>query len=345
MSFDDHALDFEVDLTDLETFGESASVKTPKVRKDSAPKSAEVAGRSSGVGKRSDEHLDDTSGSSQEEPEPSSAAQPAAGDQPDAKQRRLDSDTASDEVPACGGDSDDEKLVIDDTVSPPVNRPSAPTVESPRTPVSKSVPVEPESPSSPSPRTATRPRRPRTKAAGDQLSEILRMQSAMFSSAHETPKCPPVSNAASPSAAPAAHSHPTSLVKPCVSSYLERNKGEETSGVSSGSAPAAHTAATEGKSSCRVVFFLFIHGLQLSLKKQNKKHIFCVFFSCVEILSQDLQAGAEDEKDYDAPEEGNLLYKLYSLQDLLLMVRSSVSLTHTRKVGSQNQVNPSHNHQ
>lgn len=64
----------------------------------------------------------------------------------------------------------------------------------------------------------------------------------------------------------------------------------------------------------------------------------CVFVCGVEILSQDLQDGAEDEKDYDAPEEGNLLYKLYSLQDLLLMVRSSVSLTHTRKVGGQNQV-------
>lgn len=58
-----------------------------------------------------------------------------------------------------------------------------------------------------------------------------------------------------------------------------------------------------------------------------------------EILSQELQAGAEDEQDYDAPEEGNLLYKLYSLQDLLLMVRGSVSLTHTRNVGTnQNQV-------
>lgn len=58
-----------------------------------------------------------------------------------------------------------------------------------------------------------------------------------------------------------------------------------------------------------------------------------------EILSEDLQAGAEDEQDYEAPEKGNVLYKLYSLQDLLLMVRSSVSLTHTRRVGStQNQV-------
>jgi len=60
-----------------------------------------------------------------------------------------------------------------------------------------------------------------------------------------------------------------------------------------------------------------------------------------EILSEDLQACAEDEQDYEAPVEGNLLYKLYSLQDLLLMVRSSVSLTHTRNVGgSQNQVKP-----
>lgn len=62
-------------------------------------------------------------------------------------------------------------------------------------------------------------------------------------------------------------------------------------------------------------------------------------FPSPEILSQDLQASAEDEQDYEAPKEGNLLYKLYSLQDMLLMVCSSVSLTHTRKVdGSQNQV-------
>lgn len=58
-----------------------------------------------------------------------------------------------------------------------------------------------------------------------------------------------------------------------------------------------------------------------------------------EILSQDLQACAEDEQDYEAPVEGNVFYKLYSLQDLLLLVRSSVSLTHSRHCGSsQNQV-------
>lgn len=62
-------------------------------------------------------------------------------------------------------------------------------------------------------------------------------------------------------------------------------------------------------------------------------------FPHLEILMQDLHAGAEDEQDYKAPEKGNLVYKMYSLQDLLLMVRSSVSLTHTRRVGSgKNQV-------
>lgn len=58
-----------------------------------------------------------------------------------------------------------------------------------------------------------------------------------------------------------------------------------------------------------------------------------------ERLSQDLQAAAEDEQDYEAPKEGNLLYKLYSLDDLLLMVRSSISFTHSRKFDSnQNKV-------
>lgn len=62
--------------------------------------------------------------------------------------------------------------------------------------------------------------------------------------------------------------------------------------------------------------------------------IHCFVVPYAERLSQNLQASAEDEQDYKAPQQGNLLYKLYSLQDLLLMVRSSVSLTHSRKVGS-----------
>lgn len=60
------------------------------------------------------------------------------------------------------------------------------------------------------------------------------------------------------------------------------------------------------------------------------------------ILSEELQAGAEDELEYEAPEKGSLLYKLYSLQDLLLMVRSSVSLTQCLHMSTgQSQVNTS----
>lgn len=231
MSFDDDALDFEVDLTDLETFGESTSVKTPKLRKDAAL--ASITGCPSGPSKRPDRRIDDTGGSSQEEP---------ASDQPDAKQRSMDCDSASDDVPECGGDSDDEKLVIDDSVSPTAR----PTAEPP--PV-----VEPELSSLPQAAKRLCCRSRRTKAAADQLTEILRMQSAMFSSAHETPKCSIVAGAADPSAAPAARSQQTSLVKPCVSSYLERHKAEDSSGVSGSSIAAANTAAAEGRSECRIV--------------------------------------------------------------------------------------------
>ena len=60
----------------------------------------------------------------------------------------------------------------------------------------------------------------------------------------------------------------------------------------------------------------------------------CVSFPPVlELLSQDLLVSAEDEQDYEAPEEGNLLYKLYSLQDLLVMVRSSVALAQIKTMG------------
>lgn len=220
MSFDDDALDFEIDLTDLETFGESTSVKTTKVPKDAVAKS--VAGLPSGTSQKSD----NTSRSSQEELEPS----------PPVKQRRLDSDPASEEAPAeCRGDSDEEKLVIDDSPSPPASQPVTATAQA-------------------SPQAASRPgrRSQRTKATGDQLSEILRMQSAMFSTTQEAPKRPVVADATSPSKAPPpARSHQTSLVKPCVSSYLERHKVEEACSVSRGAPPAVNIAAADGKSECQ----------------------------------------------------------------------------------------------
>lgn len=50
---------------------------------------------------------------------------------------------------------------------------------------------------------------------------------------------------------------------------------------------------------------------------------FLVFFS-KGMLPAELQMLAEDPSEYTAPEDGNLVYKLFSLDDLLLLVRCTV---------------------
>ena len=49
-----------------------------------------------------------------------------------------------------------------------------------------------------------------------------------------------------------------------------------------------------------------------------------------ELLAEHLQESTEDEGDYQAPGEGSILYKLYSLTHLLVLVRSSLALTYSR---------------
>jgi hypothetical protein len=56
----------------------------------------------------------------------------------------------------------------------------------------------------------------------------------------------------------------------------------------------------------------------------------CVCLVIAELLAEHLQERAEDECDYQAPEEGSLVYKLYSLANLLVLVRSSLALTYSR---------------
>ncbi|XP_041795073.1 little elongation complex subunit 2 [Chelmon rostratus] len=320
--FENSGLDFAVDLTDLETFGETTPSKTTKMQKE---QDASVKSRT----KRSIEQLVNTCSSSEEmntsltdidNSITEETTQPVVSETivPKSEQMKLGSVQKSDEDLAFTGDSDDEKLVIDDCVSPAATpktqskpKTASCSADPPITPVSEPVPANSDSSS---PQKAKRQKRQskRAKVSGDQLSEILCMQTAMFSSAKDTAKCSTVSQETNPPTqcmGPSAHSHPISLVKPCVSSYLERNQNKdgETWAAPHESAPVVNITTPEHK----------------------------------KILSQDLQAGVEDEQDYKAPEEGNLLYKLYSLQDLLLMVRSSVSLTHTRKVGgSQNQYVP-----
>ncbi|XP_068579665.1 little elongation complex subunit 2 isoform X2 [Cebidichthys violaceus] len=316
VSSGNNGLDFEVDLTDLETFGEATPIKTRKmqnarVKGSNAPSSPPLAKT-----KKSSEHLVNTSSSSQEEMDTSlTDVNGPVKEENEAtarknEQMRSDTTQQSDEDLPFIGDSDDEKLVIDDSVSPANVRTTSRSADPPIIPVSESEPVNPES-SSPQ-KGAKQKRQPkRAKVSGDQLGEILRMQTAMFNSPSDAARCstiPQETNSPTQCMGPSVHSHPVSLVKPCVSSYLERNQNQD--GETCVSAPVVNITTTEHK----------------------------------KILSQDLQAGAEDEQDYQAPEEGNLLYKLYSLQDLLLMVRSSVSLTHNRKVGQngQNQFVPVH---
>ncbi|XP_054476093.1 little elongation complex subunit 2 [Anoplopoma fimbria] len=322
VSSENNGLDFEVDLTDLETFGEATPIKSSKrqneqnasvksvksVRSLNSPPLAKT--------KKSSEHHVNTSGSSQEEmntsltdgsgPETEETTRHVANEAiaPKSEQMRLDSAQQSDEDLPFIGDSDEEKLVIDDPVSPAKTRIPSRSADPSIKNVSDSEPVIPES-SSPQKGTKQRRQSKRAKVSGDQLGEILRMQTAMFNSPDKSSNISQETNSPSQCMAPSVHSHPTSLVKPCVSSYLERNQNQdgETCAAPHASAPAVNITTTEHK----------------------------------KILSEDLQAGAEDEQDYRAPEEGNLLYKLYSLQDLLLMVRSSVSLTHARRVGQNNQ--------
>ncbi|KAM4572353.1 little elongation complex subunit 2 [Odontesthes bonariensis] len=318
-------LDFEVDFSDLETFGETTTTKASKRKNIQTEQDGVVQSKkdtSSPVlrqTKRSSEHLDIINASSSTLDETttvddhrteSSQLVVSEATLPQTDPVRRSSARGSDDDRALTGDSDDDKLAIDESASPmatPTEQQEPQTAgwqaDPSVTPAPDSAPVIIES-SSPYKGTRTRSQSKRAKVSGDQLGEILRMQTAMFKSASDTATMKSPSRCVEP----LVHSHPTSLVKPCVTSYLEREQKED------GEICAAPHESAKNNTT------------------EHKK-----------ILSEDLQACAEDEQDYEAPVEGNVLYKLYSLQDLLLMVRSSVSLTHTRNVGgSQNQYVPVH---
>ncbi|KAM3608514.1 uncharacterized protein V6R79_000383 [Siganus canaliculatus] len=288
VSFETNDLDFEMDFTDLETFGETASIKKSNkqhVQKEQDSNTSSLSDHHANTNRSSQEEMN-TSLNETDDPMTEESAQPAGGeiDAPKTEENTLDCVPQSDNDQSFAGDSDNEKLIIDESTSP----------------AGTSVTQGTESTSS---QKTVKQRRQskRARTSGDQLSEILRMQTAMFSSAREE-AIPKETNSPTKNVAPTVPSHPLSLVKPCVSSYLVRNQSQD------GELSAApHETSAHKK-----------------------------------ILSQDLQASAEDEQHYQAPEEGNLIYKLYSLQDLLLLVRSSVSLTHTRRVGSGHELVPVH---
>lgn len=276
VSFENNGLDFEVDLTDLETFGETP-IKTAKMQKIQNEQDVCVKSRKATSSpplsktKRCSEHLVNTSSGSQEEmntlltdmddSKTEETTQPVGSEAivPKAELMRLDTSQESDEHLAFTGDSDEEKLIIDDSVSPaatPKTHPKSKTTpcsaDSSVTPVSESLSMSSES-SSPQKLTRQRRQSKSAKVSGDQLGEILRMQTAMFSPANDKGKCSTLTqetNSPTRCTGASVHSHPLSLVKPCVSSYLERNQNQdgETCAAPQESAQVVNITTTEHKS-------------------------------------------------------------------------------------------------
>lgn len=268
VSGENSGLDFEVDLTDLETFGETKPIKIPKTPKkkneqDACVESTKASSSASVTNtKRSSERPANTTSSSQEEMDTSVAGeddpvteernQPAGNEAiaPTTEDMRPDSAQECNEDPPFMGDSDEDQLVIDDSI---LSQAQTRTTQCTPTPLSADARSDPLNSECSSPEKTTKQKRQSKKAkvSGDQLGDILRMQTAMFNC--DTAKGSTVSQEMSSPArgvGPSVHSYPTSLVKPCVSSYLERNNNQdgESGAASHESAPGDNSTNTKHKS-------------------------------------------------------------------------------------------------
>ncbi|CDQ96570.1 unnamed protein product [Oncorhynchus mykiss] len=193
-SFETSGLDFGLDLTDLETFGETTQspkrLKTHNLQKD-------------------------------------------LFSQPKTKSKQYSRTQDEEEQLSSGGDSEDERLVIDDPVSPvsTTNR-LPPTTATQLSPThQQDTPRSPSASSPPPLATGTRRVARKAKVPGgcDQLGQILAMQKAMLKpkpSNNQTQD--PARPCSSHPAEPLSNPNPQSLVKPCVSNYLESTQDGET---------------------------------------------------------------------------------------------------------------------
>ncbi|KAI7811852.1 putative NMDA receptor-regulated protein 2, partial [Triplophysa rosa] len=295
VEFDDADMDFEADLTDLESFGESCKTNV-KVKAQNEAITAVGPSHVISSPKKPTDALDTT----KDNPKctPSEIQKEADGEccvldeSVASEEERLREgseekiDTLSQGLPTKrprsmmnqDSDSDDDRLVIDHIASP--RRPQTSTQLNPAT-------LTPANPLGKGMKKGLKRRR--ISGECDQLGQILKMQDAMMK--------PTPSKIQEPQKAPVLEDKPTehktySLVKPCVTSYLESREGQ-------GEDPTVSTIVPV-----------------LATRKR--------------LLKEDLQIRAEDELDFDPPAEGSVLYKLYSLHDILLMVRSSVPIAHPR---------------
>lgn len=266
VSFDNTGLDFEADLIDLESFGESCQPKKkakdndlknqapsknelqelskPKVTFDKCKTShtlaeealppkdiilafptaakeeaQEEAAKTSEEDSSVDESPETTLNSVSEEVPLNSTVEETTEGAPAKRKRHSSVNT----------DSDEERLIIIDPGTPlsaVANKKITLTPEAPErftdSSTSSASHLNAESPSSSAKGAKKGVKRPRVSADCDQLGHILKMQNAMLKSttakSQEAPKAP-TAGCHPPEAKP--NSHPVSLVKPSVSSYLD----------------------------------------------------------------------------------------------------------------------------
>uniref|UniRef100_A0A4W4DNN1 Little elongation complex subunit 2 C-terminal domain-containing protein n=1 Tax=Electrophorus electricus TaxID=8005 RepID=A0A4W4DNN1_ELEEL len=280
VSFDSTGLDFEVDVTDLESFGESCQ-PCKRAKDQSEPKAPSTNGKL-GLSTHNADLAD------QNEPQTPSTIGKLGLSTP-----KADLEEQPSSQPGTEGSTVEDHSTLD-------RQAILAAPESPADSMALSLGEKaseltgPTTPTSPARGGKRGTKRPRVSGHCDQLGQILRMQDAMLKAAPskglELPKTQNPAECRGP--AGRGSNHPTSLVKPCVSSYLESGEGlqEETCAP----APPKPTAQR------------------------------------TRLLRAELQVSGEDESDYEPPAEASLLYKLYSLQDVLLMVRSSVHIAHPR---------------
>ncbi|KAL4641948.1 little elongation complex subunit 2 isoform X1 [Arapaima gigas] len=331
VGFDDTGVDFETDFTDLETFGESSCTANKKdslkqsnqgsqqskkaqsskrTKLSVMAKDRSVSTDSAQMVNQGDSSWTDMEDTSVVDSYPagtllsqkdSSMSTPARETQqpmdfPPAKRQRC---TESDDAVS---DSDEERLVIDHCDDIPVKDMHASQIAHKSTevsPLSDATPATPRSPALKAKDSTRASCRPATKVPQncDQLGKILRMQSALLKpTAQPTPEPMSPTVHIAPLAQAQPQPQPQSLVKPSVASYLEASRSPVW-----GAMPGSLAADTDAE-------------------VQQKT-----------MLSEKLLVAEEDEGQYKQPEQGNLVYKLYSLHDILLMVRCSIPFARSKK--------------
>ncbi|XP_062403090.1 little elongation complex subunit 2 isoform X2 [Sardina pilchardus] len=306
--------DFDVDFTELESFGES----TPSLKKKTSQSTTQKSEAQSSQPHNSPQELSSSAPRSKKHP----AKEGAQGADADLSWTDVEDDPADqsgsaemdarsghghDHVHAsaaeqeqeaeelttskrsrsaseCSADSDESRLYIDDLPSSGSAGASAKKLARPPPPSRA-----PAAPHPLSPQAGRTVKKPRLEGQCDQLGQILRMQSAMLKpqAAGASARAPETNRPAEPRPA---ETPGHSLVKSSVTSFLEGKERED---------GAAHSGP----------------ALTVHLNTPHKR-----------MLREDLQSCVEDETDFAAALEGNVLYKLYSLHDLLLLVHSSVPL-------------------